>query len=197
MQLQGFFFPLKKGIVCGGTWVSHKSEQRYQQGHSPRLPSLLPEAGVCANESEGSPSKNISSNFHKMNSSGDAICLSIALYHVPRLDQVVQQACLKPLQLFISTRLVTALWSAPSLRFHAQRRPWSWYSAHSIYSCVASGSCVDIFYPNAVTIRRWCLKTDSLRGVERAIVAWLFALRWKMWRFLIFTLDHNVCNSHL
>ncbi|KAI4813913.1 hypothetical protein KUCAC02_003134 [Chaenocephalus aceratus] len=37
--------------------------------HYPRL---------CASESEGSPSKNISSNFHKMNSSGDAICLSIA-----------------------------------------------------------------------------------------------------------------------
>lgn len=32
---------------------------------------------LCASESEGSPSKNIASNFQEMNSFGDAICLSL------------------------------------------------------------------------------------------------------------------------
>lgn len=40
-------------------------------GLSPRLPDV----GLGASESEGSPSKNTSSNFQKMNSFGDAICL--------------------------------------------------------------------------------------------------------------------------
>lgn len=69
MQLQGLLFEK--------VWVSQRSERRHQRGHSARLPSLVSDGGLGASESECSPSKNISSNFHKINSSGDAICLSI------------------------------------------------------------------------------------------------------------------------
>lgn len=54
--------------------VSRKTERCNQWGHSP----WLPDAGLGASESEGSPSKNVSSNFRKVDSFGDAICLSIA-----------------------------------------------------------------------------------------------------------------------
>lgn len=61
---------------------SQETERCNQQGHSTRLPWLLPDTGLIASEPEGSRSKNTSSHIHKMNSLWDAICLSIAW--VPR-----------------------------------------------------------------------------------------------------------------
>lgn len=70
-QQEGSLFKKKQKKVR----VSRKTEQCNQGGHSPRLPSLLPDAGLGASVSVGvSPTENVSSNFLKMNSFGDAIC---------------------------------------------------------------------------------------------------------------------------
>lgn len=72
--LERFFFSVFSLEVSG----SHMTVECNQRGHSILLPWLLPDGGLAASESEGSPSKNTSSSIHKMNSFGDAICLSIA-----------------------------------------------------------------------------------------------------------------------
>lgn len=73
-QQEGSLFKKNKKKVR----VSRKTEQCNQGGHSPRLPSLLPDAGLGASVSVGvSPTENVSSNFLKMNSFGDAICFFV------------------------------------------------------------------------------------------------------------------------
>ncbi len=122
-------------------WVSHKSERCNQRGHSPWLPSLLPDAGPGASQSEGSPSKNISSNFHEMNSFGDAICLSIV--RVP-CAQVRSSYCSRHVSSLCSSSFMRGLITlfcftsvkCPSVgffqRFLAPNLPSSWHSAHGI-----------------------------------------------------------------